>query len=66
MQPGKGLFKRREGYPGKQVTLALAQFLLMFIGQLQYLSARVILAGRLTFPLVNTSGRVNPAAQDNL
>jgi len=59
----KGVFTRREGYPSKRVTLALAHFLFFFlccisqaarvtqVGGLPYLHVRVSLAGRLLFPL---------------
>ena len=58
----KGLFTRREGYPGMRVTLALTHFLfslrcvykaarVAWVGRLPYLRARVTLAGRLTFSL---------------
>ena len=73
----KGLFTRREGYPGKRVTLALAHFLcflrrvykaarVTLVGWLPYLRARVTLVGGLTFSLVNTPGRVNPPTRVNV
>ena len=64
----KGLFTRREGYPGMRVTLALTHFLfslrcvykaarVTWVGRLTYLRARVTLAGRLTFFLVESPGK---------
>ena len=64
----KGLFTRREGYPGMRVTLALTHFLfslrcvykaarVTWVGRLPYLRARVTLAGRLTFFLVESPGK---------
>ena len=64
----KGLFTRREGYPGMRVTLALTHFLFFLrcvykaaratrVGGLPYLRARVTLAGRFTFFLVESPGK---------
>ena len=64
----KGLFTRREGYPGMRVTLALAHFVFFLrcvykaarvtrVCGLPYLRARVTLAGRLTFFLVKSPGK---------
>ena len=64
----KGLFTRREGYPGMRGTLALTHFLFFLrcvykaarvtrIGGLPYFRARVTLAGRLTFFLVESPGK---------
>ena len=64
----KGLFTRREGYPGMRGTLALTHFLFLLrcvykaarvtrVGGLPYLRARVTLAGRLTFFLVESPGK---------
>ena len=64
----KGLFTRRKGYPGMRVALALSHFLFFLrcvykaarvtrVGGLPYLRARVTLAGRLTFFLVESPGK---------
>ena len=64
----KGLFTIRKGYPGMRVALALSH-LLFFLscvykaarvtrgGGLSYLRARVTLAGRLIFFLVESPGK---------
>ena len=50
----------REGYPSKQVTLekGLTLHSHTWVGGKPYLRARVTLADRLPFSLVNTPGRV--------
>ena len=65
----KGLFTIRKGYPGMRVALALSHFLFFFlscvykaarvtqVGGLPYLRARVTLAGRLMFFLVESPGK---------
>ena len=64
----KGLFTRREGYPGMRDTLALTHFLFFlrcvykaarvtWVGRLPYFRAKVTLAGRLTFFLVESPGK---------
>ena len=64
----KGLFTRREGYPGMRGTRALTHFLFFLrcvykaarvtrVGGLPYLRARVTLAGRFTFFLVESPGK---------
>ena len=64
----KGLFTRREGYPGMRVALALTHFLFFLrcvykaarvtrVRGLPYLRATVTLAGRLTFFLVESPGK---------
>jgi len=68
---GACLFTRREGYPSTRTFPVL--FLRRIykaarvtrIGGLPYLRAGVALAGRLTFSLVNTPGRVNPPTRVN-